>query len=155
MFILPAFLLICCGQNVSRINAGNDDVYSSVPEQYRNSLRETVERMIALRKTSRWELLFDLIDNQRGISKEQYILESKKLYKLIEFKPTNVAYYPPGDIWTIHGCAVFKPMPRKGDKAVYSVINARQSNDGWKLSDILIEVPKNPAETQPCSEGKD
>lgn len=88
---------------------------------------------------------------ERHITREQYTTEEKGLSRLVEFVPTKVSYYPPGGVWIIHGCAVFDPRPSKA-KSVFSFIQARRTQDKWLVSDIAVEVPKDPRDPQPCSD---
>ncbi len=148
--LISAALLLCI-QCASETRTQNDGIYSSVPEPQRDSLREAVNRMISLRKASKWDSLFEFFYNERRLTKEQYIREEEGLSKLIEFVPIKVSYYPPEGIWIVHGCAVFDPRPSKTSGAVFSLIQARLTLDRWMLSDIGVEVPKDPKDPQPCS----
>jgi hypothetical protein len=150
---LSVIAALSCGQSKRQIYTKGENLYAKVPEADRASLRTAIEKMIALRKASRWDLLFDIYDNKRNITKEQYILEEKNQPKLIEFSPTSVFYYPPGEVWVVHGCAVFNPMLHS-NCSVFSELYARLTSDGWRLSEILIVVPKDTKATNPCADCK-
>ncbi len=141
----------------SAVKAGaeNPGLYAAVPEADRESLRAAVERMIALRRASRWDEIYNFLDNPRHLTKEEFMRQSKTQTGLIEFVPSSVTYYPPTDVWAIHGCAVFVPAPRGRRAGVFSSFDARRAADGWRFSQIAIVLLKDePGGTRACTVAK-
>jgi hypothetical protein len=139
---------------VPLLQAGTDNqgLYAAVPEPDRHSLRARLEHMIALRKAGDWDELYEILDNQRHLTKEEFIRKAAGEPKLIEFVPSSVTYIPPSDSWAIHGCAVFDPAPRGRRNGVFSSIEARRGTNGWLLGDVAVVLLKDePGGTRPCT----
>lgn len=140
---------------VAEVEAQDQGLYTAVPEAERESLRATVDRMIILRKAGKWDELFDLLDNQQHLTKGQFIFQGRAQAKLIEFVPATVTYYPPGEVWSVHGCAVLSPPPRGRRDGVFSSFDARRTADGWRLGPITVVLLKDePGGTRPCTPEK-
>jgi hypothetical protein len=149
---LVALITLASGGIVTNVEAQNQGLYALVPEAERESLRASVERMIALRKAGKWDELFDLLDHQQHLTKVPFIRQARRQAKLIEFVPATVTYYPPGGIWSIHGCAVLSPPLRGRQGGVFSSFDAHQTAAGWRFGPIAVVLLKDePGGTRPCT----
>jgi len=117
-------------------------LFDAVPIADRESLREAVSKSVSYQINRNWAAMYELYDNQKNKSLEQFVRDMKTRIKLVEFNPKAVAYIPPSDHWLIEGCAVF--AYDIGDKGtVDAVISARHLPDGWRLSEVAISPRKD------------
>jgi hypothetical protein len=129
----------------------NADLYASVPQTERTPFRSGLEKFIALRKSGSWNEMYELLDNDNHLSRPQFADRMRQLAILTNFQPDSITYIPPSHSWSVDGCAQF--LTQSGSKfTAWSSIRARQMTQGWKFSDIAVQVPKDePTGRRACS----
>lgn len=130
----------------------NQKLYASVPESDRESLQKAIDGFLALRKEFKWIEIYQILDNDEHLSRDEFARRSKNQSRLVQFVPSSVSYIPPEDVWEIHGCAVFDPAWPGRQKGVFSGFKVRQTAKGWRFRDIGVVLLKDePGGTRPCT----
>jgi hypothetical protein len=150
--LILTFSGLCGGQLKSELGSDRDEkVYNLVPISDRGSLREAVDRFVKLQTSRNWNKLYDLLDNQRKVSREHFVREIRG-NKLLRFVPQAAAFVPPEGAWLITGCGFFKPTQVANGKGVFSSVHARKTDGGWRLTPVAIVLLKDePGGTRPCA----
>ena len=127
-----------------KTSPGGHDVslYESLPQAERIPFREGLERVLSLHKAGKWSELYDYVDTDVPMSKEQFIKENSGGSALVEFQPKVVTYIPPSDSWLVTGCAEFREPSGKVFFA-FSSVRARHTDKGWRFRDVAIELLKD------------
>jgi hypothetical protein len=137
LFLLSgALVFVAEGQKPS-------DLFSTVPLEQRESLREAVSKDILYETKRQWPEMYKLYDNQENISLDKFVYHMNKHISLLEFIPYAVTYSPPSDHWRIDGCAVFAGNAL-GKMPIDAVIIARRISNDWRLSDVAVSPRKGP-----------
>jgi len=119
------------------------DLFSTVPQAQRESLREAVAKDITYRTKRQWPEMYKLYDNQENISLDKFVYHMNKHLRLLEFTPYAVTYIPPAEYWRIDGCAVFAGNIL-GEMPIDAVIIARRVSNDWRLGDVAVSPRREP-----------
>ena len=125
--------------------------YASVPQAERESLRNAVQQLISLQTAGDWEKIYEILDNQQGLSRKQFLREMQGK-KLARFAPQSITFIPPEGTWMITGCGLFQPVRRNHRQGVFSSVHARKVGDGWRLTPVAIVLLNDePRGQRPCT----
>jgi hypothetical protein len=113
-------------------------IYEPLPEVERRLFIDGLRKIIALRKSGKWSELYDYVDADVPISKQQFIERMKIADSLVSFEPAAVTYIPPSDSWLVTGCAEFK-KPSETVLLAFSSVRGRHTDQGWRFTDVAIE----------------
>lgn len=126
----------------AKSSASPSDVFSAVPTEDRESLKDAVSRSVSYQINRQWLEMYRLYDNPRNIGLKEFIREMNMSIGLRSFTPTAVAFIPPSKHWSIDGCADF--AWDIGDRGrIDAVITARRFSDGWRLNVVAISPRKD------------
>jgi hypothetical protein len=128
-------------------------VYEQVPREQRESLRQTVEKLVIAQRNRDWETVWQLYDKKQDETSQPYdkrkeenkanfLRKMNNMRRLRSFSFTKITFYPPDDNWIIEGCGSF--VGDAAGKGHWSDLHARWINSRWYLSVILIELSKEP-----------
>jgi hypothetical protein len=161
--MIPVLVLawLLSGGQISRpratyqTRAKTQHLYAAVPEAERESLRVALDGVIALEKSGKWDEVYEWFDNDRGLTKEQFV-QKRRGSKLIDFVTERIYYVPPDSAWVVSGCAVFSPpppLPGRSSGGVVSNFTARRTGNGWRFgAPPAITIEKDsPGGTRGCA----
>jgi len=121
----------------------SSDLFSTVPQAQRESLREAVSKDILYETNRQWPEMYKLYDNQQNISPDKFVYLLNKYIRLLGFTPYKVTYIPPAEYWRIDGCAVFA-RNALGKMPIDAVITARRISGDWRLSGVAASPREEP-----------
>jgi hypothetical protein len=147
--VVTLFLLSSAARTIT-LSQEAPDLFNTVPQAERESLREAVSQDIMYQTKGQWEEMYKLYDNKRNISLDQFVHDMSTRIKLLRFTPYAVTYIPPAEYWRIDGCAVFAGNAL-GKGPTDAVIIARRISGDWRLDEVVVSPRKGP---QRCSSEK-
>jgi hypothetical protein len=126
----------CLGLRQERTT--RSDPFEVVPESDRNTLRQSINRVVDLQIRRDWSGLYDLLNSPKG-SRDQFTRQANQTSQLISFEPTDVVHNPNDNKeWIVAGCGVFQGHGKRN--AWESLIFAHRTEPKWSFSMVTISI---------------
>jgi hypothetical protein len=129
------------------------DVFSDVPMETREKLKERLQTLSNFQKDKDYENLYPLLEENKNDSKDFFIERQQSVDKiggsrLIKFIPQDVYLLSPSDLWMIRGCGEYVKNGKKS--YLESVVEAIYENDNWFFSSLIRENTAFGLKTRKC-----
>lgn len=151
IFVLGVTPIVFGESHQQKEGQESGDIYRQVPEDRRQALRQTVDKLLEAEQQADWKVVYQLLDRKSGETEEGFLKKVKGRRPLREFRPSKVTFIPPDDAWVIRGCASFEDDPK--DHGHLANIRATWSDSRWHLSLVSFALVGNEkgGKLQDCS----
>ena len=127
----------------STSDASGDGWSAPIPKKDRPTFLFGFKKVISLRKQQAWSDLYDLLNHDDGVTREQFAKNMNRLDALVEFQPRAMFYVPSSNAWAIKGCGRYRKL--SGQRySVPSVMHAYcDAGHRWLYGDLAVETDKS------------